>query len=68
MALQSMSFDNIERLQVDDADRRLYWDGNPVVTGSVVTLQFYERVLATIAAAGALFAGLHPFGVTFGWW
>ena len=60
--------DEFENMEIADADGRLFWQGSPVVTGQIVTLQNYERILATIGALGALAAGLHSFGVSFGWW
>jgi predicted branched-subunit amino acid permease len=66
MAPKPISFGQIDRLQVDEDSGRLYWDGHPVVTG--LTLHWYERILATAAAIGAVLAGIHPFGITLELW
>lgn len=68
MARHYLSSDEMDHFEVDDSDGRLYWKGQQVVTEKVVSLQTYERILATVAAIGAILAGVHPFGHSFGWW
>lgn len=51
---------------IDPATNDLFWDGRRVETTK--RLANYERALATIGAAGAFLAGVHPFGHSFGWW
>lgn len=67
MARKEITWDGLGKFSVDD-DGRLYWDGQAVVLEQRITLKGYELVLATVAATGAALAGIHPFGVSLGWW
>lgn len=49
-------------------DNRLYWDGKPILVEKRIRLENYQIVLASVATAGAILSGLHPFGHSFGWW
>jgi hypothetical protein len=68
MTRQSITFDQIASFEVDDSDGRLYWRGKGVVLERRVILRGFELFLASIAAIGALLAGVHPFGASFGYW
>ncbi|MER9733028.1 hypothetical protein [Mesorhizobium sp. M0217] len=63
-----ISGDQINLLEVDDVDGRLYWKGKGVVLERRLTLDWFQTFLATIAAVGALLAGIYPFGAALGWW
>ncbi|MGV4794098.1 hypothetical protein [Rhizobium sp. F40D2] len=67
MALRSIGIDEFDNFQFDEQGR-LHWRGEPVLLEKRVRLETYQIVLATLAAAGAFAAGLHPFGHSFGWW
>jgi hypothetical protein len=67
MAPRTISIDELDGLQIDD-DGRLYWRGRSVLLERRITLRGFELFLASAAAFGALMAGIHPFGVSFGWW
>ncbi|MCF6111657.1 hypothetical protein [Mesorhizobium muleiense] len=58
--------DELDNFEVDGD--RLYWKGSAVVMERKLALDWYQTTLATAAAVGALLAGIHPFGVTLGWW
>ena len=68
MARHPISWNDIDKLEVDEATKRLFWHGNAVVMEQRLYLRGYELFLATIAATGALLGGVFPFGSTFGWW
>lgn len=53
---------------MDKKSGELFWNGKAVVTGKVVVLQRYERILATIVEVAKVAGALHPFGKSFGWW
>ncbi|MER8575332.1 hypothetical protein NKH19_25270 [Mesorhizobium sp. M1338] len=63
-----ITIDQFDALEVDDIDGRLYWMGKGVVLERKLTLDWYQTFLATIAAFGALLAGIYPFGTAWGWW
>lgn len=67
MGKRTITLEQLDGFQVDD-DGRLYWQDKAVVLEQKLTLNTYERVIAFVAAIGALLAGVHPFGVTLGWW
>lgn len=67
MTLKPLTISEMDHLKVDNHGR-LYWKGEAVILEKKVRLQVYQIVLATIAAIGALLAGVHPFGVTLGLW
>ncbi|APO74583.1 hypothetical protein AM571_CH01762 [Rhizobium etli 8C-3] len=67
MARHGMTWDDIKHLEVDD-DGRLYWKGEAVILEKRLRLEKYQIVLATLATAGAVLSGVHPFGSSFGWW
>ncbi|TPJ75820.1 hypothetical protein FJ422_30855 [Mesorhizobium sp. B2-6-3] len=67
MAPRTIGMDELNGFQIDD-DGRLYWRGKSVLLERRITLRGFELLLATVAAIGAALSGLHPFGVTFGWW
>lgn len=66
--VKGLSWAATDRFGLDDETGELYWDNKKIVTGQMVTLQRFERGLATVAAVAALLAAIHPFGVSFGWW
>lgn len=59
---------DLDYFEVDDGSDRLYWKGTGVVMERRLTLDHYQKFLASIAAFGALLAGIHPFGASLGWW
>ncbi|TIS98074.1 hypothetical protein [Mesorhizobium sp.] len=63
---KTIGMEELDNFEVDGD--RLYWKGTAVVMERKLTLDWYQTLLATAAAAGALLAGVHPFGATFGWW
>lgn len=67
MALKSIGWDQMDNLQIDEAGR-LYWKGEAVILEKRVELETYQIVLLTLGTVGAMLAGIHPFGVSFGWW
>ena len=67
MPRRTLSIDGMDGFEIDDDDR-LYWKGRAVRFEQRVSLQAYQIVLATMAAVGAVLAGLHPFGHSFGFW
>lgn len=67
MTRHEMTWDDVKHLEVDD-DGRLYWKGEAVILEKRVRLEKYQIALATLATAGAVLSGIHPFGVSFGWW
>lgn len=64
--VKAISMGGLPFLGVHQRTRDLYWDGKLIETTK--RLANFERFLATIGATGALLAGVHPFGTTFGWW
>jgi hypothetical protein len=67
MSENGLSWNDLDSFGVDGKGR-LLWKGEPVVTESRIHLQTYQVFLASIGAVGALLAGVHPFGHSFGWW
>ncbi|RWB94997.1 MULTISPECIES: hypothetical protein [unclassified Mesorhizobium] len=67
MAPRTISIDEMDGFQIDD-DGRLYCRGQSVLLERRITLRGFELILASTAAVGALLAGVHPFGASFGWW
>lgn len=67
MARRTISIDELDGFELDE-NNRLYWKGTAVLLERRLSLDWYQTTLATLAAAGALLAGVHPFGVTWGWW
>ncbi|MDE0880879.1 hypothetical protein [Aurantimonas coralicida] len=67
MHRRALSFDDMDDLEID-GDGRLYWKGKAVRVEQKVSLEAYQIVLATMAAVGAVLAGIHPFGHSFGLW
>lgn len=66
--IRPLSMNGLCLFALDPTTNDLYWDGRLVQTRRVVSLRGLELALAIIAAMGTFAAGLHPFGVTFGWW
>jgi hypothetical protein len=52
-----ITFGNMERLRVD-RHHQLYWDGKPVVTKQVVSLDWWLAVAAVVTAASTLVLAL----------
>lgn len=67
MGLRTISIDELDHFKLDEHGR-LYWKGEAVILEKRLRLETYQIVLATLATAGAVLSGIHPFGVTFGWW
>ena len=67
MARHGISWSDLALLEVDD-DGKLYWKGEAVILEKRIRLERYQIILATLATIGALLAGIHPFGDSFGWW
>lgn len=67
MSRRELNWEDIKLLEVD-ADGRLYWKGEAVILEKRLHLEGYQIVLATLATAGAVLSGIHPFGASFGWW
>ncbi|ANL55087.1 hypothetical protein AMC82_CH03929 [Rhizobium phaseoli] len=67
MARGGISWNDLEHLEVGD-DGRLYWKGEAVILEKRLRLERYQIVLATLATAGTVLSGVHPFGSSFGWW
>lgn len=63
MAMRVISIDEMDGFQLDDTNR-LYWRGEAVVLEKRLRLETYQIVLATLATAGAVASGLHPFLVS----
>lgn len=66
MALRTIGMDELDNFKIDD-DGNLHWKDGKVFIQKRVSLRRYEFILATLAAAGALLAGIHPFLISFGW-
>ena len=49
MAIEKISIDGMERLSVDTADGRLFWDGKEIVTA--MALPWWVQVAAVVTAA-----------------
>lgn len=64
---RTIGMDELDHFEVD-GDDKLYWKGKAVVLEKRIALDRYQTFLATIAAFGALLAGIHPFGASWGWW
>jgi len=62
---RTISIDELGYLEVDD-NHRLFWKGEAVILEKRLKLETYQVWLASIAAVGALLAGVHPFLVSFG--
>lgn len=67
MSLRGISIDELDGFQLDD-DGRLYWRDKAVILEKRLKLETYQIVLATLATAGAVASGVHPFGHSLGWW
>ncbi|TIN06704.1 MAG: hypothetical protein E5Y14_27655 [Mesorhizobium sp.] len=67
MAPRTIGIEELDGFQID-GDGRLYWRGKGVLMERRITLRGFELLLASTAAVGAVLAGIHPFGVSFGWW
>lgn len=67
MGLRTIGMDELDNFKIDD-DGKLYWKGEAVILEKKVSLQGYQVLLLTLGTIGALLSGVHPFGVTFGWW
>jgi hypothetical protein len=67
MALRSIGIDELDGFQIDDHGQ-LYWRAKAVILEKRLKLETYQVLLATLATAGAVASGVHPFGVSFGWW
>ncbi|MGO7287954.1 hypothetical protein ACCT25_37540, partial [Rhizobium ruizarguesonis] len=48
--------------------RKLHWNGEAVLLEKRIRLETYQIALASLATAGSLLSGIHPFGHSFGWW
>lgn len=68
MARKPITFDNIGEMTVDEVTGQLFWKGEAVAMKQRISLRPFELCLAFLGAAGALLSGIHPFGVTLGWW
>lgn len=58
MTIQPITLAQLDRLSVDDATRRLYWDGKEVVT--TMTLPWYVNFLIIVGVLAALVSALWP--------
>lgn len=67
MALRPISIDAMDNFQLDDDDR-LYWKEKAVILEKRVRLENYQIALASLATAGAVLSGVHPYGHALGWW
>ncbi|MEI5679554.1 MULTISPECIES: hypothetical protein [unclassified Mesorhizobium] len=67
MSLRTIGLDELNNFQLDEKGR-LYWKGETVILEKKVSLETYQIVLLTLGTVGALLAGIHPFGQSFGWW
>jgi len=67
MVRHGLTWDDVSHFEVDD-DGQLYWKGKAVILEKRLRLENYQIVLATLATLGAVLSGIHPFGVSFGWW
>lgn len=67
MARHEMTWDESSLFEVDEGGQ-LYWKGKAVILEKRLRLETYQVVLATLATLGAVLSGIHPFGVSFGWW
>jgi hypothetical protein len=67
MSPRTISTDELDGFQIDE-NGRLYWRGKGVILEQKISLRWWELSALIVGALGALLAGVHPFGVTFGWW
>lgn len=63
----AISLDTLSLIGVHDKDNKLYWDGNEIVTRSVVRLGTKELWLAAIASFSTLGMFVLALISTFGW-
>ena len=73
----SISLEGLALLGLDN-QTQLYWDGKPVVITQRLTLSWWQRVWAVLAALAIILGGLgalaigvnagHNFGCKFEWW
>lgn len=66
MALRTISLNELDNLKIDEYGN-LHWRDGKVSIQQKVSLRWYELILATTGAVGALLAGAHPFLVSFGY-
>jgi hypothetical protein len=67
LALRPIGQDELDNFQFDESGR-LHWNGEAVLLEKRIRLETYQIVLASVATAGSLLSGIHPFGHSFGWW
>lgn len=67
MARRELSWDDFKQMEIDDGGQ-LYWSGKAVILEKRLRLERYQVLLATLATAGTVLSGVHPFGTSFGLW
>lgn len=64
----SISMNGLSLLGLHEKTNKLYWDGNEIVTRSIVRLGTYELWLASIATATGIGMLVIEVGKLIGWW
>ncbi|MCQ1766143.1 hypothetical protein NOJ28_11410 [Neorhizobium galegae] len=60
MVLRTIGQEELDGFQLD-SQNRLYWRGETVVVERRLKLEGYQIILATLATAGTVASGVHPF-------
>lgn len=63
-----ISMEGLSLLGIRERDNKLYWDGEEVVTKSVVRLRWVELSFAILAAVGTFGVFALEVGQLAGWW
>ncbi len=50
--VQGISMEGLALIGIHEKDNKLYWDGQEIVTKRVVSLRWFELLLAILAATG----------------
>jgi len=64
----AISMEGLALLGIHSKKRKLFWDGNEIVTRSVVRLGKYELGLAAIASVSTFGMFVLSLGAAVGWW
>lgn len=56
-----VTWHDMQNFEIDEADNRLYWNGQAVILEKRVTLELYQIGLAVLATIGTLLSGIYPF-------
>jgi hypothetical protein len=66
MTRKRIGLEQLDNFEVDETGQ-LFWNGKAVVLEQRLVLRSWELLIASVAASGAILAGLHPFLKSFGW-